>query len=121
MHKALKFLAFLLPLAFFSNSTLGDNAYVTGNVVKLINQDGGNGRCLVKLDASANDKGLSCTNPNFVSLDCEGTTGNDKGAAARNWDIATLAMVTSRTVKLRVYDNITVDGYCYSPRLDIEA
>ena len=121
MYKSLKVLPFLLPLVFLSNSTFGANAYVQGNVVKLINQDGGNGRCLVKLDVSANDRGLSCSNPKFVSLDCEGVTGNTKSAAARNWDIAMFAMATSRVVKLRVYDNITVDGYCYSPRLDIEA
>lgn len=75
------------------------------------------GGCLVRTTAKYGV--LNCSKL-WVSLDCEGAVeGNTKSAGQRRFDLATLAVLTERRVKLRIFDNIKLNGYCYADQVEI--
>ena len=76
------------------------------------------GGCLVRTDA--NYGRLNC-NPNWIAVDCEGVVeGNTKSAGQRRFDVATLAMLTGQRVKMKIFDNVKINGYCYADRVELQ-
>lgn len=76
------------------------------------------GGCLVRTDA--NYGRLNCS-PNWIAVDCEGVVeGNTKSAGQRRFDIATLAMLTGQRVKMKIFDNVKINGYCYADRVELQ-
>lgn len=77
------------------------------------------GGCLVRTDA--NYGRLNCS-PNWVAVDCEGVVeGNTKAAGQRRFDVATLAMLTGQRVKMKIFDNVKINGYCYADRVELQS
>ena len=76
------------------------------------------GGCLVRTDA--NYGRLNCS-PNWIAVDCEGVVeGNTKSAGQRRFDVATLAMLTGQRVKMKIFDNVKINGYCYADRVELQ-
>ena len=75
------------------------------------------GGCLVRTTAKYGV--LNCSKL-WLSLDCEGAVeGNTKSAGQRRFDLATLAVLTERRVKLRIFDNVKLNGYCYADQVEL--
>ena len=75
------------------------------------------GGCLVRTTAKYGV--LNCSKL-WLSLDCEGAVeGNTKSAGQRRFDLATLAVLTERRVKLRIFDSVKLNGYCYADQVEL--
>lgn len=76
------------------------------------------GGCLVRTDA--NYGRLNCS-ASWIAVDCEGVVdGNTKSAGQRRFDVATLAMLTGQRVKMKIFDNVKINGYCYADRVELQ-
>ena len=56
----------------------------------------------------------------LMAVDCEGLQGNTKSAGQRRFDVATLAMLTGQRVKMKIFDNVKINGYCYADRVELQ-
>jgi len=65
--------------------------------------------CMVKLSEDL-PSDFACSRKDFVSLDCDGADINTKSFANQMLQTTQLALVTDKTVRLRVTDSILVNG-----------
>ena len=77
------------------------------------------GGCMVLLDKSPNDEGLSCKNSGrWVAFSCSGDF-TSKSNAMRMFDSAQLAFIAKRRVIVWVDDARQHNGWCFASRLDV--
>jgi hypothetical protein len=91
-----------------------------GNVLNVqASQDSKWGGCLVDIDA--NYSRLNCSQK-YISMDCAGVVeGNTKAAGQRRFDVALLGMMTNTPIKVKIFDNVKINGYCYADRVQLAA
>jgi len=91
-----------------------------GMVLKVqASQDNKWGGCLVNIDA--NYGRLNCSQA-YISMDCAGVVdGNTKAAGQRRFDVAMLGMMTGTPIKVKIFDNVKINGYCYADRAQLAA
>ena len=65
--------------------------------------------CMVKVSEDLPDD-FACSRKDFVSLDCDGADINTKAFANQMLQTTQLALITDKTVRLRVTDSIIVNG-----------
>ena len=79
--------------------------------------DGRFGGCMVQLDQSLAEAGLSCTN--WVTFSCTGVhTSKDEGF--RMFESAQMAFALDKTIVLEVNDEKKHNGHCYARRVDVK-
>jgi hypothetical protein len=75
--------------------------------------------CMVKLSEDL-PSDFACSRKDFVSLDCDGADINTKAFANQMLQTTQLALVTDKTVRLRVTDSILVNGnFCVADYIRI--
>ena len=89
----------------------------TKAVRTLTTGDGRFGGCMVQVDQSLADSGLSCTN--WVTFSCTGVhTSKDEGF--RMFESAQMAFALDKTIVLEVDDSKKHNGHCYARRVDVK-
>ena len=87
------------------NRVLIDDAYYAG--------------CMVSLTTDPQSKLASC-GAEWVTLDCLKEFPESSGSIATNkLSQAQLALVTGRSVRVRVTDTRKANGYCFAQRIDV--
>lgn len=115
----MKRLTTALLLASCAMPTLANIAWVhDATIQRTLIQHGSFGGCMIQLDKSIADAGLSCPTANWVSLDCVGTFSSVAGTQ-RMFDSTQMAFALDRKVSVQVDDSKTHNGYCTVIRLDI--
>lgn len=75
--------------------------------------------CMVKVSEDLPDD-FACSRKDFVSLDCDGADINTKAFANQMLQTTQLALITDKTVRLRVTDSIIVNGnFCVADYIRI--
>ena len=75
--------------------------------------------CMVNLSVNLPDD-FACSRKDFVSLDCDGADINTKAFANQMLQTTQLALITDKTVRLRVTDSIIVNGnFCVADYIRI--
>lgn len=96
----------------FSSASYSAEGYVTANVVDvLLNADDSWGGCMAKLSANPRNELPSCSD-DWVTFSCSGEF-TDNVRAYRMFDQAQLALVTGKTVILKITDAQKHDGFCF--------
>jgi hypothetical protein len=115
----MKRLIAVLVLLSCAMPTLANIATIKGATIqKTLLQEGSFGGCMISLDKSIKDAGLSCPDSNWVSLDCDGAYSS-KAAAQRMLDSAQLAFVMNKEVFILVDDSKKHNDYCVATRIII--
>lgn len=114
---AVFFLA-LVPLAAPQATT---QSFVASVVRTMTTANGNFGGCMVRLDKSPRDEGLSCPEQPWVTFSCSGPHAQSRADALRMLDSAQLAFVTGRKVRVWVDDARTHNDYCFVSRIDVLA
>jgi len=100
-------------------SACADTGFIDGAHVKftMVDASGNYGGCMVLIDKNPKLTLPTCGN-HWVSFSCTGTYA-PKDLAYRMFDTAQLALVTNKTVTLRIEDTKLHNGYCYASRIDL--
>jgi hypothetical protein len=115
----MKRLTTALLLASCAMPALANVAWVHNTTIqRTLIQEGSFGGCMIQLDKSIADAGLSCPAANWVSLDCDGIFGSVAGAQ-RVFDTAQMAFALDRKVSVKVDDSRTHNDYCIVVRIDM--
>ncbi len=94
-------------------------ASVEGSVLQVLaTGDGRFGGCMAALDVAPADAGLDCPGQ-WVTLDCVGEYGDQEGVG-RMVESLRAAVVTGKSVEMRVTDEQKHGGYCYASRIKIQ-
>lgn len=111
-------------LAFCLTASVADAAtvQVTGSVTRFLIQPGQFGGCMIQTSANLTDAGLvGCSTFNWISLDCEATKGGSKASNSKMLELAQLAYVLDKQVRVNVTDYNRVAGnQCRANRLDLQ-
>ena len=101
----------------FPSESHAASAFVgRAKVTKVLAHSSKFGMCMAEL--SKKSQSLNCSN--WVTFDCNGDLeGNTKTAATRKFDIAQLALVTNKYVKLAVTDSKKINGICFADRIEV--
>ena len=95
-------------------------SFVTTVTRTLNTPDGEFGSCMVALEHSPVDYGLSCPVGRWVALDCAGTLEKtDRLAAMSMFETAQMAFVTKQRVRVWVDDSHKIANWCSLKRLDV--
>lgn len=70
------------------------------------------GECMFKPSPGPRSAGLNC-NDNWVTADCAGLLGSAKSLGKAKYDTILLAELTGNTIRVRVDDSKTIDGFCF--------
>lgn len=70
------------------------------------------GECMFKPSVGPRSQGLSC-NDNWVTADCAGLLGGSKSLGKSKFDTILLAELTGSTIRVRVDDSKTINGFCF--------
>jgi hypothetical protein len=115
----MKRLTTALLLASCAMPSLADIAWVNNVTIQAtLIEDGKYGGCMIKLNKSIIDAGISCPAANWLSLDCDGAYTSVAGAQ-RMYDTAQMAFVLEKKVFIRVDDSKKHNGYCVAIRMDM--
>jgi hypothetical protein len=97
-----------------------DTAYIVSThvTVTLVDASGFYGGCMALIDKNPKLTLPACRD-NWVSFSCTGIYA-PKDLAYRMFETAQLALVTNKTVTLRIEDAKLHNGYCYASRIDLK-
>ena len=97
----------------------GYQAYHLAKIDQIILDGSAYNGCMVKLSQDL-PSDFACSRKDFVSLDCDGADINTKAFANQMLQTTQLALVTDKTVRLRVTDSILVNGnFCVADYIRI--
>lgn len=101
----------------------GSTAFATqthhvGNIEKILLDGTRYGGCMVSMNPSL-PSNLNCR-LDFVSLDCNGDLVNTKTHAKAMLDMAQLAFLVEKSVRIRVSDEQTINGFCTADYIRID-
>jgi hypothetical protein len=114
----MKRLTTALLLASCAMPSLANIAWVKdATIERTMIEEGMFGGCMIKLDKSIIDAGLSCPAASWVSLDCDGIYSSVAGSQ-RLFDSGQMAFALNMKVNVRVDDSKMHNGYCVAVRLD---
>jgi hypothetical protein len=96
----------------------GATALVTGNIERVMSLTGTlYGGCMALLDVEPADAGLDCRS-RWITFSCSGDFASRQDAQ-KNFELAQLAFVMEKPVRVAVRDNRTHNGFCYSYRIEV--
>ena len=102
-----------------STSALSASSTFISKVERVLLDDSDFAGCMVLLRPFPASELPNCA-PNWATLDCLKLFPESTGSIASNkLAQAQLALVTGRTVKLRVTDTRIANGYCFAQRIDV--
>ena len=70
------------------------------------------GECMFKPSVGPRSQGLGC-NDNWITADCAGLLGGSKSLGKSKFDTILLAELTGSTIRVRVDDGKTINGFCF--------
>lgn len=109
-------------LMLMSFGTYGATAEIYGKITTIIASDSTiYGGCMVRINSpvGAAAKGLNCPAEfDFVTFSCDGTM-HSVSEGKRLFDLAQLASLTNKTVRVFVDDTRKMNGWCLGYRIDI--
>lgn len=112
-----KNITILTALVLLSSFASAEQIYHYAKIDKIILDGVNYGGCMVYMNP--NQKLLNCRQ-DFVSLDCNGEITNTKTHAKSMLDTAQLAFLTDNTVRLRISDSKTINGFCTADYIRID-
>jgi hypothetical protein len=101
-----------------SSLALATQTHHNGNIEKILLDGERYGGCMVYLNPNL-PSNLNCR-LDFVSLDCNGDLVNTKTHAKAMLDMAQLAFLVEKSVRIRVSDEQTINGFCTADYLRID-
>lgn len=108
----------LLGCCVLASVALAEQRWVDGTPVGLYSAAAESGQvpiyggCAVLLSEGPSEL-ANCSN-NWVTFACYGTSLNSMAQGRGNYDLAQLALVTSRTLRVYVNDLVKINGFCYA-------
>lgn len=113
-----KKISLVLVLLSASLPSMAAQIYHVGSVSKIIIDGENYGGCMVGFSPQM-PSNMNCR-LDFVSLDCNGESVNTKAHARLMLEMAQMAFALEKTVRLRVSDSQTINGFCVADyvRLD---
>lgn len=108
--------AILIGALLASGETYAATAFIGGaKINRLMAHHEKFGLCMAQLNKKNNS--LSCSE--WVTFDCNGEfDGNSKTAANNMFNLAQLALVTGKTVRVAVDDTKKINGQCFATRIE---
>lgn len=110
--------ALALGLGTSSMLALATQTHHVANIEKILLDGERYGGCMVFVNP-AMPSNLTCR-LDFVSLDCNGELVNTKSHAKAMLDMAQLAFLVEKSVRLRVSDDQTINGFCTADYIRID-
>lgn len=108
-------------LLLVSASAFAGIGYIDGaKVTRVLTSESRLGGCIAELSKDIATVLPSCPR-NLVTFSCTGELGNSRALANSNFQTAQLALVTGYDVRVRIRDNQTVNGFCYSDEISVSA
>lgn len=102
-----------------STSAMSANSTFVTRVERVLLDDSDFAGCMVLVKPFPAAELPNCA-PNWASLDCLKLFPESTGSIASNkLAQAQLALITGRSVKLRVTDTRIANGYCFANRIDV--
>ena len=112
-------IALVVALTGVSVSLSAENATFDAQVSRILIDDSNYSGCMVSLTTDPQSQVPNCGS-NWVTLDCLKNFPESTGAIATNkLSQAQLALITERTVRVRVTDTRKANGYCFAQRIDV--
>lgn len=109
----------LSALMTMSVSVIAENATFDAEVNRVLIDDSNYSGCMVSLSTDPQSKVANC-GAEWVTLDCLKNFPESSGSIATNkLSQAQLALVTGRSVRVRVTDTRKANGYCFAQRIDV--
>jgi hypothetical protein len=109
--------ALLVGAIILPNETYAATGFVrSAKVSRVLAHHSDFGICAVEL--AKKNSSLDCSN--WITFDCDGEfEGNTKAAANHKFNIAQLAWVTNKSVKVQITDNRKINGMCFANRIEV--
>lgn len=109
----------VVALMALSLSVKADNATFDAEVNRVLIDDANYSGCMVSLTTDPQSKLPGC-GAQWVTLDCLKAFPESSGSIATNkLSQAQLALITGRSVRVRVTDTRKANGYCFAQRIDV--
>ena len=109
---------FLFLAVIASGQVLGDTAYFTTTVTKILLQEGLYGDCMAEVNPGPETALPNCASY-WVTFSCSGDF-NSKSEGELKFQSAQLAMLSGKPVKVTLDDSKKHNGYCFVRRIDVE-
>ena len=114
-----KLMTLMAATVALSSNVYADNATFDADVNRVLIDDSNYSGCMVSLTTDPQSKLPSC-GAEWVTLDCLKAFPESSGSIATNkLSQAQLALVTGRSVRVRVTDTRKANGYCFAQRIDV--
>ena len=112
----IRLLGFLILMC-VATTSLGVTRALNTTVTSTLSDISKFGGCMAYLQDRPDGVGLDCPGK-FVTFSCTGDFAG-KDAAKRNFEMAQIAYLTSRKVRVYVDDTKKHNGYCLASRIDL--
>ena len=114
-----KLMTLMAATVALSSNVYAEEAMIDAEVNRILIDDSNYSGCMVSLTTDPQSKLPSC-GAEWVTLDCLKAFPESAGSIATNkLSQAQLALVTGRSVRLRVTDTRKANGYCFAQRIDV--